>query len=212
MPERPLTFRRTGASSHQAVDLALDPAAGIEQRRTVSEHAAGPGADDARLVEDVHRGSPGAFERLYKRYVRTVHGILLARVPRRDVADLVQEVFLTVHRRLATLRDPRALGGWLAMIARNRAMDYLRQGPEPEALPDELPAPRGSQVEAAEALEAIRGLPEAYREPLILRLVEGMTGPEIAQRTGLTPGSVRVNLHRGMQQLREKLRRSQSHG
>jgi RNA polymerase sigma-70 factor, ECF subfamily len=44
-----------------------------------------------------------------------------------------------------------------------------------------------------------------------LRLVEGMTGPEIAQRTGLTAGSVRVNLHRGMKHLREKLasRRSQ---
>jgi RNA polymerase sigma-70 factor (ECF subfamily) len=40
---------------------------------------------------------------------------------------------------------------------------------------------------------------------LILRLVEGMTGPEIAARTGLTPGSVRVNLHRGMHQLRAKL-------
>jgi DNA-binding NarL/FixJ family response regulator len=51
----------------------------------------------------------------------------------------------------------------------------------------------------------VRGLPDTYRETLILRLVEGMTGPEIAARTGLTPGSVRVNLHRGMQQLREKL-------
>jgi RNA polymerase sigma-70 factor (ECF subfamily) len=40
---------------------------------------------------------------------------------------------------------------------------------------------------------------------LLLRLIEGMTGPEIAERTGLTPGSVRVNLHRGMQQLRQKL-------
>ena len=51
----------------------------------------------------------------------------------------------------------------------------------------------------------IRELPEAYRETLVLRLVEGMTGPEIAGRTGLTPASVRVNLHRGMKLLREKL-------
>ena len=49
------------------------------------------------------------------------------------------------------------------------------------------------------------GSTEAYREPLILRLVEGMTGPEIAARTGLKHGSVRVNLCRGMQMLREKL-------
>jgi RNA polymerase sigma-70 factor (ECF subfamily) len=60
-------------------------------------------------------------------------------------------------------------------------------------------------AEAAEALEIIRALPEAYRETLVLRLVEGMTGPEIAARTGLQPASVRVNLHRGMKLLRERL-------
>jgi RNA polymerase sigma-70 factor (ECF subfamily) len=59
--------------------------------------------------------------------------------------------------------------------------------------------------DGAAILAAVRELPEAYRETLILRLVEGLTGPEIAERTGLTPGSVRVNLHRGMQMLREKL-------
>ena len=53
----------------------------------------------------------------------------------------------------------------------------------------------------------IRSLPEAYRETLVLRLVEGMTGPEIAKRTGLTAASVRVNLHRGMKMLREQLER-----
>jgi len=51
----------------------------------------------------------------------------------------------------------------------------------------------------------VRSLPAAYGEPLILRLVEGMTGPEIAARTGLTEGSVRVNLHRGMKLLRARL-------
>ena len=54
-------------------------------------------------------------------------------------------------------------------------------------------------------LAPIRRLPEAYREPLLLRLVEGRTGPEIARATGLTHGSVRVNLHRGMQLLRAEL-------
>jgi RNA polymerase sigma-70 factor (ECF subfamily) len=54
-------------------------------------------------------------------------------------------------------------------------------------------------------LATIRTLPEAYREPLLLRLVEGMSGSEIAERTGLTHGSVRVNLHRGMTLLRQKL-------
>ena len=61
------------------------------------------------------------------------------------------------------------------------------------------------RVEARRSLEAIRALPEAYRETLLLRLVEGLTGPEIAERTGLSPGSVRVNLHRGMALLRTAL-------
>jgi len=52
---------------------------------------------------------------------------------------------------------------------------------------------------------AIRAMPEAYRETLMMRLVEGLSGAEISERTGLTPGSVRVNLHRGMQLLREAL-------
>ena len=51
----------------------------------------------------------------------------------------------------------------------------------------------------------IRDRPEAYRETLLMRLVEGLSGPEIAERTGLTPESVRVNLHRGMKLLRDRL-------
>ena len=66
-------------------------------------------------------------------------------------------------------------------------------------------APQDAHPEADEILETIRGLPEAYRETLILRLVEGMTGPEIAERIGLTHDSVRVNLFRGMKMLRERL-------
>ena len=61
------------------------------------------------------------------------------------------------------------------------------------------------RLDAERTLAAIRGLPEAYRETLMLRLAEGLTGPEISARTGLTPGSVRVNLHRGMTLLRTAL-------
>ncbi|MDQ3228674.1 MAG: hypothetical protein M3Q13_02915, partial [Pseudomonadota bacterium] len=62
-----------------------------------------------------------------------------------------------------------------------------------------------TRLEAQHALAAIRGLPQAYRETLMLRLVEGLSGPEISERTGLTPGTVRVNLHRGMGLLRRAL-------
>ena len=177
----------------------------------VSESPATESSADGALVAAARSGDRTAFGQLYTRYSRMVHGLLLARVPLGDVDDLVQDVFLLALRRLSTLRDVAAFGGWLAMIARNRARDYYRRAPqrkETELADDFEGAPiqsNESDAEAHAALAMIRLLPEAYRETLLLRLVEGMTGPEIAARTGLTPGSVRVNLHRGIKQLRELL-------
>ena len=164
-------------------------------------------SEEALLVKAVRRGEQEAFAKLYSLYAPMVHGILLARVPWSEVDDLVQDVFLVVIKKLNTLRDDAAFGGWLAMIARNRAMDFHRRKRETDELTDEVASTSNTEAdrEAANILEAICGLPEAYRETLVLRLVEGMTGPEIAGRTGLTPASVRVNLHRGMKLLREKL-------
>jgi RNA polymerase sigma-70 factor (ECF subfamily) len=176
--------------------------------RTASSVAAQPALErsgDVLLVESVRRGDRESFGRLYDLYAPMVHGILLARVPWSEVDDLVQDVFLVAFKRIHTLREAGAFGGWLAMIARNRAVDFHRRKRETEELPENLAQKVSVDPEAAEALALIRTLPEAYRETLVLRLVEGMTGPEIAERTGLTPASVRVNLHRGMKQLREKL-------
>jgi len=108
-------------------------------------------------------------------------------------------------QRLESLREPAAFGGWLATIARNRAVDYFRHRPMTEELPADIATNDPDRTEALAVMAIVRTLPEAYRETLTLRLVEGMTGPEIAARTGLTEGSVRVNLHRGMKQLREQL-------
>lgn len=166
----------------------------------------------AALVREAREGSRSAFGQLYQLYARMVHGILLARVPSIEVDDLTQEVFLLAMRRLGALKEPLAFGSWLATIARNRANDFhrdkrpideLSRGAEiVESLKPDSDATHG---EAVAALAAIRELPEAYRETLVLRLVEGMTGPEISERTGLTPASVRVNLHRGMKMLRGAL-------
>jgi RNA polymerase sigma-70 factor, ECF subfamily len=91
------------------------------------------------------------------------------------------------------------------MIARNNAAEFYRYRKLTEELPETLEHHDSPQAEAKEILAAIRSLPEAYRETLVLRLVEGMTGLEISEQTGLTPLSVRVNLHRGMKLLRQKL-------
>jgi len=175
----------------------------------VTMFPAGHADEDARLVRKAGEGDEAAFTRLYERYARVIHGLLLARVPRTDVDDLVQDVFLAAWNRLPSLRDPGAFGGWLAAIARNRAADFHRGSVDSTGLPDDLGAPdrTPARTEAIAVLEVIRSLPEAYRDTLVLRLVEGLTGPEISARTGLTPGSVRVNLHRGMRLLREKLGR-----
>ncbi len=196
---------------------------------------AGPATDIsavAALVREARDGSRSAFGRLYELHARMVHGILLARVPRIEVDDLVQEVFLLALKQLNTLREPAAFGGWLAQIARNRAVDFHRRTRSAGELltdPAEMESGAGaragmerspraallasdaSQAEAEAALAAVRALPEAYHETLVLRLVEGMTGPEIAARTGLTPASVRVNLHRGMKLLREALGKVADH-
>ena len=179
----------------------------------VTEAQVGLLDSDATFVRAAQRGDTEAFGQLYKRYARMVHGILLGRVRHVEVEDLVQEVFLRALPRVRELRDASRFGSWLAAIARNLAIDYYRRSQtRPERTddasdPDEQPAKPNvsSGVEAVEILDCIRILPEAYRETLILRLVEGMTGPEIAAKTGLSPGSVRVNLHRGMNQLRQKL-------
>lgn len=161
---------------------------------------------DIRAVKAAQRGDRQAFAELYRLFVRMVHGVLLARVPRAEVDDLVQDVFLTAMDRLPMLREPAAFPGWLAAIARNRATDFLRRRPLDTAeLLVEPPAPEGDTGVALAVLSEIRRLPEAYRETLVLRLVEGLTGPEIAERTGLTHPSVRVNLHRGMKMLRARL-------
>jgi RNA polymerase sigma-70 factor (ECF subfamily) len=194
------------------VELTADSPADIPvsaDRTAVARFPAGQAAEDGRLVRAARDGDSGAFTRLYERYGRVVHALLLARVDRDEAPDLVQDVFLTAWRRLDDLRDPAAFGGWIATIARNRATDFHRRAAEHVELPADLAAPGGASgaAEANAALDAIRSLPAAYRETLILRLVEGMTGPEIAERTGLTPASVRVNLHRGMKMLRDKLHR-----
>ena len=159
----------------------------------------------ARAIRAVADGDRDAFSLLYADFVRMVHAIVLGRVPRHEVDDLVQDVFLTAYTRLHELRDPAAFGGWLATIARHRATDHLRRAPDQVPLPDDLPSGEALELETLAVLEAVRKLPEAYRETLLMRLVEGMTGQEIADRTGLSAGSVRVNLHRGMKMLRETL-------
>jgi RNA polymerase sigma-70 factor (ECF subfamily) len=181
--------------------------------------AAATDINDEVLVRAARGGDRVAFGQLYQRYVRMVHGVMLARVPTAAAEDLVHDVFLQALRSLAAMREASRFGPWLAAIARNRATDFHRHAKPNDSLdahPGAAEALENPQHEIAvedsiALLNAVRQLPVAYRETLVMRFVEGMSGPEIAAHTGLSHGSVRVNLHRGMQMLREKWQGGGSH-
>jgi RNA polymerase sigma-70 factor, ECF subfamily len=164
------------------------------------------------VVQLAQRGDREAASELYARFHRAVHAVVLTRVRYGDAADLVQDVFVTALRKITTVEDPAAFAGWLMTIARNTATDHARRHAreKTDSLDDSFVDPARAEnitptADAARVLRALRGLPEAYQETLLMRLLEQMTGPEIAERTGLTAGSVRVNLHRGMELLRAAL-------
>ena len=157
------------------------------------------------LIERVRNGDQEAFGELYKMFASMVNGVVLARVPRDDVQDIVQDVFLAAYKNLNSLKDDNLFGAWLAKIERNRAAEWYRTRKPTDELDESVRTGDNKRGEAAEVLRAIRSLSDAYSETLIMRLVEGMTAKEIAERTGLKPESVRVNLHRGMELLRQRL-------
>jgi RNA polymerase sigma-70 factor (ECF subfamily) len=169
---------------------------------------------DEPIVRAAARGDRSAWTRLYARFAPVIHGLLLLSMSRNEAEDLTQEVFLRAMSKLGDLRDPSAIGAWLCQIARNEAATWARQSARRkdrmqarltqlrQSHPD---APTAPPLDSDAVLDHVRHLPEAYRETLVLRLVCGLTGPQIAAATGMTEGSVRVNLFRGMSLLREAL-------
>ena len=111
---------------------------------------------EAALIRAAQSGDRAAFGRFYERYVRAVHGVLLAYVSYADAEDLVQDVFVAALQRIGSLRDPQAAGGWLMAIARHAAIDFHRSRRKSEEIDDRVAASRGPSVEAALALEETR--------------------------------------------------------
>src|SRR6266478_3258384 len=109
------------------VGYSIDFRTSSMERQAVMDWPAAESREEDSLVSAARDGDRAAFGRLYDRYARTVHGILLARVPPREVDDLVQEVFLSALRQLHSLRDLSRFGAWLGTITRNRAHDYFRK-------------------------------------------------------------------------------------
>jgi RNA polymerase sigma-70 factor (ECF subfamily) len=135
--------------------------------------------------------------------------------------DLLQETLLAAYRSLGQLEDPQGFRAWLLRIAQNIAIDAARRDQRRKrsapaswdrtAL-ENVPGPTLSpdaQVQQDEmrqrVLAILRSLPEEYRLPLTLRYIGGADYDAICTQLGLTNGSLRGLLHRGLKMLRDKL-------
>jgi RNA polymerase sigma-70 factor, ECF subfamily len=135
-----------------------------------------------------------------------------------SVDDIMQEVWLDMHRGLPALRELAAFRGWIYRIARDRAVRQLRQKQHATMSSEVLDALEETEDEAAFSAEdvaqihsALDRLAPAQREVLVLRYLEGMPYEEIAIVVSAPPGTVRSRLHYAKRALREELERTMTH-
>ena len=171
---------------------------------------------DSTLLTAVTRAREGdreAFEDLIRRFSRAVYAQVwgLVRDPA-EAEDLVQATFLKAWRSLGSLEEPKAFPGWLMKIAGNLARDASRRhrpDPLPEGLSAEAPALL-SRMEGREMKDEIRqalaSLPDGQRQALTLRYLEGLDYRAIEHCMGITNGTLRGMLGRGLGVLRRRLR------
>ena len=176
------------------------------------------------LVRKAQVGDRAAFEELVRRTSRLVFARLyLETGDRQRSEDLLQETLLTAFRRLRWLEDPKSFRSWLLTIAQNLAVDAARHDqrkkraagragrvnpPVLANLPSKDPEPEQEaerEETRAAVLAVLRSLPEEYRLPLTLRYIAGADYESICMQLGLTNGSLRGLLHRGMKLLRTEL-------
>lgn len=175
---------------------------------------------DRDLVERARRGEADAFEELVRRTGRMVFArcVLESGDPQR-AEDLTQETFLSAWRSIRSLKEAAGFRGWLLRIAQNTCIDAHRRDARqrrspPTSSPDVLeaaadPAPEIARDESRDAALAIlRSLPEEYRLPLTLRYLGGSDFESIRLQMGISPGSLRGLLNRGLALLRVELKRA----
>jgi RNA polymerase sigma factor (sigma-70 family) len=171
-----------------------------------------------REVEASLQGDRDAFARIVEAHQSAVRAITFSLTSDAALSDdLAQETFLTAWQRLSRLRNPRLLSAWLYGIARNLAREALRKRKrDPLHRAAELDAgaimsavadrPDSTQQEReAVAWEALRMLPDGYRETVVLHYREDLPAAAIAQVLGVSEDCVRQRLSRGRKMLRESV-------
>ena len=170
--------------------------------------------DDAALFARLRARDPSAMADLYDRYSGIVYGVALRVLGDTAAAeDVLQEVFLQLWRHPQAFDSDRGrLAPWLAVIARNRAIDVMRKRAPTEDI-DELPISSGVNLEDVAArrlaVEKVRGvlagLPPEQRKALEMAFFEGMTHTEIAARTGDPLGTVKTRIRSALLAVRKAL-------
>ena len=175
---------------------------------------------DLELAARCRAGDADAFEELYRQHARRLFSLVVRMVgSAEDAEDLVQEVFLQAHRKLAGFRGESTLGTWLYRLTMNHCLDHLRgrqarMSRATESLDDEdaaepmAPAPAVPPAISRMDLEkAIAALPPGSRAAFLLHDVEGFEHREIAAILGVSEGTSKSQVHKARLKLRAILRR-----
>ncbi|UQS24927.1 sigma-70 family RNA polymerase sigma factor [Amycolatopsis thermalba] len=170
--------------------------------------------DDPTLVARARDGDVRAYEELVRRYQGRMYRLALRMLGSAgDAEDVVQEVFLTVWRRLEQLADDRAFVGWLYRSVTNRCLNVIRaRRPVTDVDPDDTETRRGDarperaaevSAQMAALTTALAGLTPEQRACWLLREVHGRSYEEIAEAVSTSPTAVRGRIARARAQLAE---------
>lgn len=176
--------------------------------------------DDLALAERCRRGELGAFEELYSLHAGRLYSVAFRMVGNvADAEDLLQEIFLSAHRKLESFRGESALGTWLYRLAVNLCLDYLRSrsgraAQLTDALDDEQALFDASSQGLAERTvtrmdleRALAQLPDGCRAAFVLHDIEGLEHREIADVMGIAEGTSKSQVHKARLRLRGLLAR-----
>jgi len=164
----------------------------------------------------VQRGDQAAMAALYDRYSRIVYSVALRVLHEPEAAeDILQEVFMQLWRNPSSFVAARgSLGGWLAIVARNRSIDTLRRKRPATSVDDVALASPCNLADEAErdtlmqrARVVIQQLPREQRKTLEMAFFDGLTHTEIAEITGDPLGTVKTRIRSALLSLRKAFQR-----
>lgn len=187
--------------------------------------AGGPGVDAESLAEQATvlaaiRGDQDALRALWHQHRRWVAAILIAHAPREaEIDDLLQEVAMTLVAKVAGVREPQAFRPWLRAVAMSVAKTSARRtvvrksgwmklvsfgGGRADDERESVEIDSGAVAEGRRLMELARELPDGYREPLLMKCVQGMSYRQIGEVMSLPETTIETRIARGRRMLRER--------